>query len=195
VQRNRCVSTINLYDHLFSHLFLQELAHPFSFQLNTSSTEPRTNRKRTANGFPQFAYQYSGILTSFVPTTAAFKMVLLSTFLGTWLAIVTTTTAAPAGTCNAPKPPPTSEPGYSTPTPGHERTGIPMPDDFHRLQRIYQKNVRASLPSGNCTKSNIGKRRSWYVPKSQDSTEAMLTENSCLGMNLTMQPVSITSAL
>jgi hypothetical protein len=70
-----------------------------------------------------------------------------------------------------------------------------MPDDFHRLQRIYQKNVRASLPSGNCTKSNIGKRRSWYVPKSQDSTEAMLTENSCLGMNLTMQPVSITSAL
>ncbi|KAF9738876.1 hypothetical protein PMIN06_011839 [Paraphaeosphaeria minitans] len=84
-------------------------------------------------------------------------MVLLPNLLGACLAIVATTTAAPAGTCAAPKPPPDSD----TPTPGHEMTGIPMPDDFHRFQRIYQKKIRASLPSGNCTKKTIGKRRSW----------------------------------
>lgn len=108
-------------------------------------------------------------------------MVQLLSLIGTCMAIVAASSAAPTSGCAVPKPPPAGGPpgpGYGPPgpghgPPGHSNRGIPKPKEFRDIENKYRERLLATLPSGECTAKSIGKRRSWYVATQQPSSNSL----------------------
>lgn len=72
--------------------------------------------------------------------------------IGVWVA------AAWAGVVTKPQQQAAKSPGRSN---APKEPGAPMPPDFKRIQDTYQRNIRASLPSGECKEESLTIRRSW----------------------------------